>query len=418
MKRWRRPDRRSGLTLLLALSVLVLAACGGASAGGTRGSIHFVVLHPFTGKYAGVGAAAYAGSAVAAREINAGGGILGQDLVIDQADTVGDPADAVPALNKALAANHDVGVIGPGGLEVGATKPILDRNHIVFMLQAGNTSFDKNSDKYLWRANPSDSQLSVAMALYAVKKGYKRAAMMFSTIESAQTLKAPIQSVFEKNGGHIVADKNLSPGQSSYSSEVLDVKNSRPDVIFTQMEPSTAGPVMAGFKSLGALTIPFVGSDITAGSDFVQAITPAVAHDVFTSLEGADVTGSAQEQFRTYYEKVYPGKQPLADANYAYDATLVLALAMTKAGSSNGDKVAAQMTAVANPPGKQIFDYKTGVDAIKAGTKINYEGASGPMDFNDQHNVFGPFNAVQSDTAGKLQVVTTLSARDLEGATS
>lgn len=418
MSRWFPPVRAvRGAALLLAAPLMALA-CGDGTTGSTGGGdVHIAIVHPFTGKYAGVGAASFEGAQAAAKAINDSGGIMGRKVVIDQVDTVGDPADAVPALNKEINLNKPAAVIGPGGLEGGATIPILDRNKIPFMLQAGNTQYDKTSDPFLWRANPSDSQLSVAMALFGLKKGYKKAAMVFSTIESAQTLKAPIQQVFEKGGGQVVVDVNLSPGQSSYRSEALRIKNANPDVIFTQMEPSTAAPLFSNFKELGGLTIPIIGSDITAGSDFVQAVTPAAAHAVLTSLNGADVSGNASDTFKKYYAQVYT-HQPLADSNYAYDSAIVLALAMTKAGTtSDGTKVAAAIKQVSSPPGQVVSDYKSGVEALKAGKKINYDGASGPMDYNDQHNVFGPFDAVQSDTSGKLQVVATLNAAELQAAT-
>ena len=55
--------------------------------------------------------------------------------------------------------------------------------------------------------------------------------------------------------------------------------------------------------------------------------------------------------------------------------------------------------------------------ALKAGTKINYDGASGPMDYNQYHNVFGPFDAVQVDLQGNSQIVQTFSAADLGAVT-
>jgi branched-chain amino acid transport system substrate-binding protein len=299
---------------------------------------------------------------------------------------------------------------------VGAVQPILDRSNIAVMLQAGNTAFDQVSDPLLWRANPSDSQLGVAMALYASKKGYKKGALVFSTIESAQTLKEPISKTFIAQGGSIVTDVNLSPGQSSYRSEALNIKNAAPDVIFTQMEPSTAAPFFQNLQELGALNIPMVGSDITAGSDFIDAVTPEAAHQVLVSATGADVTGAAADAFKKYYGQLYT-HQPLSDANYAYDATIVLALAIVKAGTTDGGQVAAAIPQVSSPPGTTVATFADGIAALKAGTKINYDGASGPMDYNDQHNVFGPFDIVQADTSGKMMTIQTLSATELQAAT-
>ena len=56
--------------------------------------------------------------------------------------------------------------------------------------------------------------------------------------------------------------------------------------------------------------------------------------------------------------------------------------------------------------------------ALKAGTKIRYDGASGPYDYNDQHNIFGAFDVVQADAdTGKLVTIQTLSADELKAAT-
>ena len=55
---------------------------------------------------------------------------------------------------------------------------------------------------------------------------------------------------------------------------------------------------------------------------------------------------------------------------------------------------------------------------IKAGTKINFEGASGPLDFNQYHNVFGPYAAFGTDPSSGVQSpIQTLTAADLAAAT-
>jgi hypothetical protein len=62
-----------------------------------------------------------------------------------------------------------------------------------------------------------------------------------------------------------------------------------------------------------------------------------------------------------------------------------------------------------------VYDYKTGYKDLKAGTKINYDGASGPMDFNEHNSVTGGFDAVSSDDSGNIKVVQTITAQALNG---
>src|SRR6202165_299114 len=91
--------------------MLALAACGGStstsSSGG--GSVTMGVLSCFTGTLASLGEAMLQGAQVAQKAINDGGGILGQQLQINHADTQCDEADSVPAVHQLLGASNVVG---------------------------------------------------------------------------------------------------------------------------------------------------------------------------------------------------------------------------------------------------------------------------------------------------------------------
>ena len=53
------------------------------------------------------------------------------------------------------------------------------------------------------------------------------------------------------------------------------------------------------------------------------------------------------------------------------------------------------MKTIANPPGIMVSDYTVAYQDLKAGKKINYEGASGSLDFNDHNNVYGSFDVLK-----------------------
>src|SRR6202171_894404 len=177
-------DRRhAGNWRVVASSVaaaFVIAACGGngSSSSGKlpTGPVTMCVLSCFTGTLASLGEAMLQGSQVAQKAINDAGGILGRQLNLAQADTQCDEADSVPALRKLLAAQDLVGIIGPETQEINADAPIISAAKIPDEFQGGSTLFDHNTNPWLWRDSPSDSQLGVAMALYAHKKGYQNAA--------------------------------------------------------------------------------------------------------------------------------------------------------------------------------------------------------------------------------------------------
>ena len=417
--------RQSGAARLVAsvaAAAWVLAACGGTPSSSSHlptGPVTMGVLSCFTGSLSSLGAAMLQGSQIAQKAINDGGGILGQQLVLQHADTQCDEADGAVAARQLLANGNVVGIIGPETQEIAAVTPIVTAAKITTQFQGGSTLFDKNTNPYLWRDSPSDSQLGVAMALYAYNKGYRKADLIFYSDIAAQTFPPPITATFTKLGGTVVKSYTIAPAQTSYLTTVQQVIADSPDVIFTQTDAPTAAVLYRNFKTLDNLAIPFVGTDVTGGSDYLKAIGNQVAHDHLISVYGTSVSGAATDEFNRLFALVVPGanQQPLANANYAYDAVISQALAIDKANSISGPDINAAMTSVTNPPGTQCYTYPSCLALIKAGTKINFDGASGPIDYNQYHNVFGPYAAFQQSLAGQQVQVQLMDAAALAAAT-
>jgi ABC-type branched-subunit amino acid transport system substrate-binding protein len=415
-----RRRRTGGFVALASAGALALAACGSSgsssgSGGSTGGSIHMTVLGSDTGAYAEIGQAMYNGAVAGAALVNAAGGIMGQKLVLDKIDTHGDPADAVPSLQQELAKNHPVGIIGPTTLEIFGVHPIIDRNQIPDMFNGGSTAFDNNTDKWLWRINPSDSQLALALALYAREKGYTKAAILFTTEASQQELEPFLKNDFTKLGGSLTTVVNVTPGQSSYNSEIVKLLATHPQAILGQLDPPTAATFFHGLKGLNGTKLPFIGTDITAGGDWISAVGAATAHAEVTSVEGGTPTTGAGPIFNAEYQKLFHSA-PLAGANYAYDGVIDMALAMDAAKGTSNTDITRGLPLVSNPPGTTVFTYAAGLAALKKGQKINYDGASGPMDFDKHRNVSGPWDVVKASPSGPLQPVETISAATVSAA--
>jgi ABC-type branched-subunit amino acid transport system substrate-binding protein len=405
-------------------AVLLLAACASSSSsstggGGSSGPVTYGVLSCFTGRLASLGQAMIQGAKVAQSEINAAGGVLGKKIGLTTGDTSCDVADGVTATNQMLT-KHVSGVIGPETQEINGVEPILDANKIVDMFQGGDTARDHQADPLFFRDSPSDSQLGVAMALYAHLQHYTRAVMLFYSDPAAQTFLKPVAATFTKLGGTILKTVIVPPDQTSYLSQVRQVIGLHPQVIFTQEDPPTAAVLFREFKQLGGQNIPWIGTDVTSGSDYLKAIGYPTAHAHLISVFGTSVTGAASGAFLGLFDKLYPSQKaagPLANANYAYDAVISLALADDFAKTTAGLTVAHDMTKVTNPPGTACYTYASCLRLLKAGTKINYQGASGALDYNKFNNTFGPYGAYQSTPSGIEKQIYVMSATALAAAT-
>jgi ABC-type branched-subunit amino acid transport system substrate-binding protein len=407
-------------------AAIVLAACASSSSSSgssnnnvSSGPVTYGVLSCFTGRLASLGQAMLQGSQVAVSEINSAGGVLGRKLQLVTGDTSCDVADGVTATNQMLTKNVS-GVIGPETQEINGVEPILDANHIVDEFQGGDTARDHQTDPYFFRDSPSDSQLGVAMALYGHLQGYTKAVMLFYSDPAAQTFLKPVSQTFTKLGGTIMSTVIVTPDQTSYLSQVRQVIAAHPQVIFTQEDPPTAAVLFREFRQLGGGSIPWIGTDVTSGSDFLKAITYPTAHAVLTSVYGTSVTGTANTAFINLFNQLFPSQKaagPLANANYAYDAVISLALADDYAKTTNGTTVVHDMTKVTNPPGTACYTYAACLALLKAGTKINYQGASGDLDYNQFNNTFGPYGAFKATASGLEQQAFVMSAPVLAAAT-
>jgi branched-chain amino acid transport system substrate-binding protein len=145
----------------------------------------------------------------------------------------------------------------------------------------------------------------------------------------------------------------------------------------------------------------------TAGASAVDAL---VNQNDFVQ-PAWDPTSPAFQRWLTLYQAYAPTGQPPASGfpMGAYDAGIVMALAMTAAGTTEPAAVARQIRRVANPPGAVICpgQWQKAFKLLAEGKDINYEGALGPVDLDERGNPtglsFGIFR-VQGNGATSAQV--------------
>ncbi|CAM5211261.1 Amino acid ABC transporter substrate-binding protein OS=Bosea thiooxidans OX=53254 GN=ARD30_19560 PE=3 SV=1 [Bosea thiooxidans] len=83
-----------------------------------------------------------------------------------------------------------------------------------------------------------------------------------------------------------------------------------------------------------------------------------------------------------------------------WDMVHALALAIEAAGSTETAAINAKIREVSNPEGTKVYSYAEGKEALKKG-KINFEGASSVLDF-DQYGDVSPSFGVFFIEGGKL----------------
>lgn len=374
---------------------------------------------PFTGASAIIGTHFVRGVEAAVWDINQHGGVLGHTFNVIRADDQDDAADGVAAINKLIAIDQPVAIFGPSSDTATAVVPIINRDQIVDWCLCGTTQLDHMTWKYIYRPSPGDSLQGSALAIWAHKMGYTRAALVFASDTGSQTLVSPVYSTFTMLGGHATINIKLLPDQSSYRSEVKRVLDSHPQVIFSELDPPTAATFFSEELQLGGKLIPTIQSDSAAGLDYFTAVKKVVgaqrtvAFLTVMQVYSPEYPGSAE--FVRAYHHVYPGQAPLEFNTNGYDAMNISALAMLEAKSTTSsvwiDKIAS-ITGDTSLP--NVFTFAQGKAAIQAGKSVYYFGATGQITFNRYHNASGNFAATAFNLDGTFRQLGTLPAAQLQ----
>ncbi|MGI9008055.1 MAG: ABC transporter substrate-binding protein [Streptosporangiaceae bacterium] len=414
----------TALGAVLALSVI--SACSGA---GSNGSGHATLVvgefNPFSGPDAAFGPEMVGGCVPAIRLINAHGGVLGHKLTCVQEDTRGDPADAVPAAQKMMATETSlIGVLGPSSDEALATVPLLDQGHVPMFVDTGQAVFDHSSYPYFWRITPADDVKGYALALWAHKAGYTRAAAVFGNDAGAQSDDPTLVRAFTKLGGTIVYNKPVALDQSSYRTEIETMLASHPQVIFTEVDPQTGATFLSELQQLRGL-VPVIGTEVTLQAPWLQAVGKAIgAAAMARYFEGmqpyAPPSGPAWQAYNrsllaSASQVPKPGQWSTDPYSMTYyDGVNVMALAMIAAKSTSPAVFDKYITAVTEPgSGKTaVSTFAAGKAALRAGQQIQYVGAGGSIVFNRWHNSTGAFEAAKF-VHGKLELVGSVTAAQI-----
>jgi len=239
--RWGYADLMMNRQFAIAGAVLALslAACSSGSSGSASSSpaastggatIRIGVEGPITGDQSVTGVGMVNGATLAAKALNAKGGINGKQIEIVPIDDAANPDTGVSAANAAVTAGLD-GVIGPYNSGVGIkTLPIYQAAGLVPIRLTTNSSTNSMG----FTLQPMDYQIApVASTGLTTWLGAKKVAIIYdSTQNYTQSLATSLKADLEKAGVTITQYTAIEPGKSSYAEQVKSAAATSPDVIY------------------------------------------------------------------------------------------------------------------------------------------------------------------------------------------
>lgn len=208
-----------------------LGACSSASSSGSADTWKVGLEAPLTGDQATLGQGMLQGALLAADEVNNAGGIAGKNVEIVQIDDAADAATGVAAANAAIADGLN-GVIGPYNSSVGTqTLPLYEKAGLVPM----RLTSDNSTEGMGFTLQPMTSQIApvTATALYGFYDAKSVAILYDSTQNYTVSTSAAVKKDLEKVGVKVTSYQAITPGQSSYATQLQAAQAQKPDMIYS-----------------------------------------------------------------------------------------------------------------------------------------------------------------------------------------
>lgn len=317
-------------------------------------------------------------------DINALGGLLGgKKIALFSEDSQSAPDPAILAAKKLIEVNKVQTLLGTWSSGVTmALAPMMIQNKIVNMNTSGTTDLRTMDKKdYIWPCAGSNIAYGRMMGEYAVQAGFKTASFLAFNNPSGITLGDEFKKRFEAAGGKCSVTV-YNPNQPSYKAELNRALSTKPEIIALGSYLPDTTILLKEWYALGEPT-KWVGPN--------WAVSPALVKAVGAAAEGVVSIGAlpridspAFASFKSRYEPEM--KQSVLDNPFSaigYDMMAVCALAIEASKSPVAETFRTKIRAVSGPEGRKVYSVKEGLEAIRAGQDINYEGIGGSMDFDE-----------------------------------
>ena len=292
------------------------------------------------------------GAQLAADEINKAGGVSGRQIELISTDGGGTGVRAI--------------VCGPSPGESDVAAKTQESKVPLVTTSSTDPKLTAAGD-YVFRVSFLDSFQGEAMAKYAAENIHAKTAAIISEAGSQHSgdLSHAFDENFTKLGGQVTRKLTYAPSDQEFGEILTPLRDSNPEVIYIPGGYAQVGRLAKQARAAG-IKATLLGSDGWHDPKLFEAGADALDGSYITGLFSVNDPETAVRKFTSDYEARFGGK-PDPTAALAYDATKLIADAITRAGSADAAKLR---------------------DALAQTAK--YNGLTGSISFNPERNAIKP----------------------------
>ncbi|MEA9567322.1 ABC transporter substrate-binding protein [Polynucleobacter sp. AP-Nickl1-40-C4] len=362
--------------------IFAVAAAAMLTTGAYAADIKLGVAGPFTGGSSSMGVSMRDGVRLAAKEINAAGGINGNKIVLVERDDEAKNERGVQIAQELINNEKVVATLGyiNTGVALASQRFYQEAKIPVFNNVATGTlithQFPNAAENYVFRNAAADNIQAPMIAKEAVeKRGLKKVAILADSTNYGQLGREDLEKALKSYGVTPVATEKFNIGDVDMTSQLLKAKNAGADVVLTyaigpELAQIANGMAKLGWKKpmIGSWTLSMASFIDTAGKNGDGATMPE------TFIQSPATTPKRKAFVDAYLKDFKPKNGIIASpvsAAQGYDSVYLLAAAIKQANSTEGPKILAALQDLKTPVDGVVMTYNkpftaTDHEAIKA----------------------------------------------------
>lgn len=359
-------------TALASVAFATLAACAGGGgtadvgggeeeetpqASGTpqEGAVTLGAVLPLTGSSGTIGEDQRRGIELAVEQLNESGGVLGEDINVVIEDSQGQAASSLDAARKLISVDKAPVVIGE--YSSGNTLPLgqlLQRQGVVHINPGSSSPEIADIGDLSFSTIGLDTIAGKFTADDVYKRGYETAAFLAPNNSYGEGVLRTFKEQYNSIGGEITTEILYTEGQSDYRSELQRLAEGEPDVVVYTAYGQDSAVINRQAFERGLNETPWYGI-------YVSMTTADSEPGTVEGHIGMDVNfiGPNGENYREAYQEKYGEDLASSFSGYTYDAVMLAAESIEKAGSAEPEAITKAMEDVG-----QTFEGVTGPIAL------------------------------------------------------
>ena len=367
------------------------------------GAIRLGTLTPLTGSGGNYGPSMLKAMQWVAGEINAAGGVLGRKLELVSEDDQTNPEAGVRAARKLIDLDKVAAIMGTWASAVTtAVAPLCWESKTFLTTVSGSDTITLLPHQgYLVRTQPNTQLQGRKFAEFMVAQGSKRVGILAVQAPFALPTQKIVGEELRKHGAELVAAVVYDKDKTTFRSEIDQVLRARPDMLYLNGYTPDVTIVLKDLYRAG-YTGAKIAQAYAVNQKLLNALPPEVTEGTFTIAPSPASESAAYKRLAQALGN--DDLDPYSCQTHDHISLVALAIADAK-GESTGTAIRDHVRKISQGSGARVESAVEGLKRLAQGKEINFDGASGPCDFNEIGDILDTKFRYEQAEKGKFKLL-------------